>query len=682
MRGMPTTRFLSFVMFTLAAVSAVHDSAAHAGGNPSPLDKVQVQAIPPLERFDWQPRELVAVLGEHKGRQGGAVTSVAYSPNGKFLVSGSTNGYIRFWDPAAMRLQQVLGHGQGAYSLIFSKDNSVLVSGGGDGHARFWDVTGPKPKDKLQLKVSSTPLLCVALSPNAKLLAAGASDTRLSLWSLAEDPPMEVSTGDTHTGAVHAVVFLPDGKTVISGSADKSIRIWTIDKNRYKEKAVLPEAHAGAVLSLAVNPRDDKVLASGGADGTIRLWNLGVKPAPRGQVKGKYGVHALTWSPSGKTLVSAAADGTVRTWSVVGSVLTEKSVLEGHIDAATAVAFAPDSSTIVSGSHDWTVRQWPAVSGPKPKDKTVKEGHLSHVYSLAFSPDGTMLASGGYDRAVRLWDLPLAGPKEKTPSLKADAAVYKVAFAPDSKHVAAGGASAIFRTYDVAARRFVFAFQGHAGQLTGLAYSSDGVHLATSSNDKTARLWNAKTGKEVHPFTDFETYVNGVAFSPDGKRLLCSSGYYLYDKFGKLVTKDGVPVYLDSTVRLYDVESRKEMFRWKDEKTLISTINFTPDGKNLLGGGSDSALRLWSLPEVEPRILAKGAGGIASVTIAPDGTRAATFGPDYRVCLWELPSGKKLRDWVLHEQFGNVAFAPDSRHLAISLGTGVIYVLRLDEAKK
>src|ERR1700719_4163677 len=83
---------------------------------PSPLDKHDALNIPSLEKLAWQPKELVAIFGAHRGRQGGAVTSGVYRRNGKMLVSGSTNGYVRYWDPATMRLQHTLVQAGGPFA--------------------------------------------------------------------------------------------------------------------------------------------------------------------------------------------------------------------------------------------------------------------------------------------------------------------------------------------------------------------------------------------------------------------------------------------------------------------------------------------------------------------------------------------------------------------------------------
>ena len=653
---------------------------------PSPLDQLDAKNIPALERFDWHPKETVALLGDHRGRQGGPATAVAWSKNGKWLASGSTNGYIRIWDPAPMRLLHTLGHGSGVFSIAFSKDSTVIAHGGGDGQVILQDMTAMPPKTKETCKVASTPLMALALAPNMKWFVTGGSDARIYLWDLSANPPKELTGANAHPGGIHALGISAEGKTIASGGADKTLRLWALVNNRLQEKASL-EAHAGALLSLAFHPLEEKTLVSGGDDGTIRVWHqAGGKLNPRTTIKTKGGaVHGLAFTPSGKTLAAACADGIVRTFTLAANgQLVEKSQLEGHIMAATGVVYSPDGTTLASCSSDWTVRQWPAVAGPRPKDKTIKGGHLSHIYALEFSPDEKGLATGSYDKTVRFWDLPAVEIKERLPVMKADGDVYSLAFAPDGKTLAAGGAGVNFRTFDPVTGRSEFSFTGHANQISRLAFAPDGQTIASSSLDKSVRFWNPRTAKSTGSLTTFESYVNAVAYAPDGKRFVVCSGYYLYDKAGRIVVKNSQTQFLDSTVRLYD-DNFKELYRWKSTTILPGCATFSPDGKYFFAGAGDGMIRRWETakPAQEPEIYYKTSESDVSVlACSPDGRWLASYGPDYRINLIDLATGKLKRHWSTGEQFGGLAWGTDSRHLAVGVGTGITLIFRLEEGKK
>jgi WD40 repeat protein len=681
--GEPLRRDLLALQRKHPGTAAAIKAAALLRDLPSPLDKLDAKAIPELERFAWHPKETVAILGEHRGRQAGAVTCTLFSRSGKWLASGSNNGYIRIWDPRTMRLKHTLGHSGGAYCLAVSKDSGLLAVGGGDGQVRLWNMSADPPKDKGLLKVSSTPLLGLSLAPNGKTFVAGGSDSRVYLWDLTSDPPKELNGGSGHSGVIRSVLYSPSGKLIASAGDDKFIRLWTVNaQHRMTEKAKVETP--AAVQCLAFHPTDDKVFVSGGADGTIRLWQAGEKLTQKAELKTKHGaVHAIAISASGKTLAAAFSGGTVRTWAF-GTKLAqaEKAILEGHKAAATAVAFAPDGTLIATGSADWTVRLWPGVSGIKPRDKTIAKGHLSHVYTVAFHPDGAGLASGSYDASVRQWEC--AGEvKEHVAKLKEEGAIYTLAYAPDGKLLAAGGAAAMFRTCDVPTGRFLFGFKDHTRQISRLAWSPDGKRIASCSNDKTVRLWDGHTGKAQSAITTFKTPVHTVAFSPNGKQLVCTSGAYLRDQAGQIVIKGVDPVYDDSAILVYDAESLEEHARVKFVMSIFYAVAYSPDSRAIFAGGSEAFLRRWDADkrQTEPQSFTRwGSGGLSTLACSPDGRWLAAYGPDYRVTLFDAASGKKVRDWAIGEQFGSLAFAPDSRHLAIGVASGIVLVLRLDHA--
>ncbi len=658
--------------FATPAVS--HAAADLLAKLPSSLDTLDPVKIPSLDRFDWQPKELVAVLGEHQGRQGGDVSGIAFSPDGKRVYSGGYGQTVRIWDTTTMRQVGRLSAGY-ATAVVFSPDGKTLAVSNISGSIYLFDMTGAEPKAGPIIPAAvSGAVHAIAFSPDNKRLACGNHDHLARLYDLTKTPPTDVGTLRGHTKAVAAVGFSTDGKLLATGSSDGTVRLWDVSAAEPKETAVIA-ANKREVTSLMFAP-DGRTLAVAGLDGTVRLWNVtAAKPAQRAEMTHGSGIQAITYSTSGRTLASAGQDGLVKFWDMTKTPPTLKSVLEGHTAGVLSVAFNADGTVLASGSSDWTVRLWDI--GTRVKERFPPKGHLSHVYALDFAPDGSGLASGSYDRTVRLWNVAGTELKERPP-LKAESPVYALAFAPDGKKVAAGGQSAVARLWETATGREVGKATGLPGYVSCLAFAPDDKQYAAGCH-KTLMFFDAATGREATRVEGHETYINALAYSPDGKRLLSAGGYYLMEN-GKIVYLDGKPQYHDCIARLWDMESYKQLHALKKHVQPIYCAAIAPDGRRALTGSGDAILYLWDLTKEPPAEVSqlKGTHGhVSRAVFAPDGRTFATHGPEGLVILWDAAAGKRLKTWTFHENVGNLAFAADSRHLAVSLGTGPVYVLRL-----
>jgi WD40 repeat protein len=646
---------------------------------PSPLDRLDAAAIPALDRFDWQPKELVAVLGEHRCRHGYPVSAVAWSPDGKTVISGSS--VLRLWDPATMRQRDLLGYGSSI--AIYSKDGKTLALAYSS-TVNVLDMAGDKPKGGSGAAAGTSGISGLALSPSAKVLAAACADTQVRLWDVNGVELKEKHTLSGHTGAVYAVAFSPDGRMLASAGADNTIRLWDMSLDPPKEGAVI-EGHPKEVTALAFSP-DGHTLLSAGADGALFVWEMsGFKPGRRAVLPKAHAgwIYNLAITASGRTLATASADATVKVWDLLIKEPKERSVLEGHVGPVTGVAWSPDATSLATCGSDWTVRLWTFPVGAKPKQKFDLHGHLSHPYALALTPDGQTLASGSADATVRLWGLGGKEGKERS-LLKGDGvAIYTLAMAPDGKTLAAGGNHVNVRLWDVVLGREVRKFQDAPGGINMLAFGPDGREVAGSSG-KYVCLWETAGGKELRRF-EHKSAVAALALAPDGKRLLTGSGEYQYGKDGRILYKDGVPLWADCCMRQWDVERGDELHQLTDFALPVSSVAFSADGRTAFSGDSESQLRYWDLTGEAPkagRAIKGASGGVTKITVAPDGKSMATSGPDGKLIVWDAASGKRLHEWTLPEYFGGLAFASDSRHLAVALGTGPVYVLRLDVPRK
>jgi WD40 repeat protein len=649
---------------------------------PSPLDKLDPATIPSLDRFEWQPKELVAVLGEHRGRYGYPVSCVAYSPDGKTIASGG-NSLIRLWDTATLRQRGALAHGGAVTSMVYTRDGKTLAAAGSDATVRLWEMSSDPPKPGAVITAGTGVLSCVALTPTGRLLATGGQDMLVRLYDLSGDKPKDKGLLGGHSRGISAVAFGPDGKTLATGGLDGMVRVWDVSGETPKEQAVL-EGHEKGVLALTFSPVVPPLtLATSGYDG-IRLWDLsGLRPRERALLKehGSY-VGALAFTASGRTLASGGGDFNVRLWDV--ATAREKAILEGHTSVVTGVAFSADGRALATSCSDWVVRLWD-LTGTKPKQRFEPKGHLSHPYALTFTPDGQTLASGSEDRTTRLWGLGGRDAKERA-LLKGDSvAIYALAMSPEGKMLAAGGAGATARVWDPVLGRPLHKLQDAPSSIASLSFTPDGRRLVGGSG-KVVCVWDPATGREEVRFEGPTTYVNTLAVSPDGRQVLTSSGGYKYDKNGQIVYKNGAPVFVDCALWFWDLEKGEVLHHLMDFTRPINVAEFTAAGDSALVAAGDPELRFWDLAGSAPRDTQRKFQGTSgyfyAARVSPDSKTVATVGPDAALIVWDLASGKRLFQWQAPENLAGLAFASDSRHLAVGLGTGPLYILRLRELKK
>jgi WD40 repeat protein len=644
---------------------------------PSPLDKLDPKFIPPLERFAWQPKELVAILGEHRGRQGTYPYAVAISPNGKLIVSGGANGTIRLWDRATMRQQGILGSAGGVAALAFSRDGKTLAASGG-GYVVLFDMTVEKPQRRAMFLASTAAVTSLAISPNGQRLVVGTTDSTARLWDLTLKEPKEIGILGGHEKTVYSVAFAPDGKTVATASGDQTVRLWDVTKEPPMHRSVL-KGHTKEVAAVAFSP-DGRLLVSGGYDGIIRIWSLaGNKPREHAALDSQSGiVYCLSFAPNSRLMAAGYGDFTVRLWDLSATQPKERHVLKGHTGVIYSVSLAADGRALASCSGDWTVRLWQSAGG-KFSERTIQKGHLSHSYPPAFAPDGKTLASVSQDATLRLWSF--GGTEARERSILKDAAtpLWTVAYPPDGKTLAAGGASGVIHLWDTGSNRKVRTLEPNPSHISCLSFGPDSHQLLAASY-KNLVLWDAARGVLLRKFEALKTPIASACLSPDGHYALSGSGYYLY-KDGFPVYKNGQYVYEDCTVRLWDTQAGKELDCNMDHTVPLASVAFAAAGQRAFTGASDSTFRFWEVSASRLRTAdtVKGSlGAVSLLTPSPDGKTLASYGPDGKVIVWDLATKRRLREWTMEELVGGLAFAPDSRHLAVTLATGVIYILRLE----
>jgi WD40 repeat protein/class 3 adenylate cyclase len=562
----------------------------------------------------------------------GAVYSVAWSPDGKTLASGSHDQTVKLWEVATGKLLTSLqGHSEAVRSVAWSPDGKTLASGSYDQTVKLWEVATGKLLASLQGHTGQ--VISVAWSPDGKTLASGSTDQTVKLWETATGRLVTSLQG--HANSVFTVAWSPDGKTLASGSRDQTVKLWEVATGKLLTNL---EGHSDGIWSLAWSP-DGRTLASASRDQKVKLWEAATGKLLM-TLQGHTGpICCVAWSPDGVTLASASADQTIKLWeTATGKLLTN---LHGHADEVWSVAWSPDGKTLASASSDRTLKLWDAATS-KPLARL--QGHTDAVYTVALSPDGKRLASGSRDRTVKIWAL-TTGDLLATLEGHTDT-VLNVAWSPDGKTLASASFDRTLKLWEVATGKLLSTLEGHTEPVYSVAWSPDGKTLLSGSGDKTVKLWDAASAKPMATLQGHTGPVCSVAWSPDGKTLVSGS--------------------TDRTVKLWDAVSAKLLATLQGHTDSIWGLAWSPDGKTLASGSRDQTVKLWN-PAAEKLLtsLQGHTGPVCGVAWNPDGKTVASASHDRTVKLWDAASGKLLASFQGHtREVNTVSWSPDGRTLA------------------
>ncbi|WP_293208259.1 NACHT domain-containing protein [Microcoleus sp. PH2017_01_SCD_O_A] len=546
----------------------------------------------------------------------GTIFAVAFSPDGKLLATGGTDGVVRCWDVASGKeLLTCKGHSNWVSSVAFSPDNKTLASGSSDKTIKLWERHSGECLKTFQ--GHSDLVRSVAFSPDGKTLATGSDDRSVKLWNCHSGECLQTWQG--HSNWVRSVAFSPDGKTLASGSNDRTVKLWLQTW----------QGHSNCVLSVAFSP-DGKTLASGGSDSTVKLWDCRSGDCLQTWQGHSNWVRSVAFSPDGQILASGSNDRTVKLWGRSGECLQ---TWQGHSDLVRSVAFSPDGKTLASSSDERTVKLWNYHSG---ECLQTWYGHNDLLRSVAFSPDGQTLVSGSDDRTIKLWDC-RSGKCLQTWQGHSNRVVL-VAFSPDGQTLASGSSDSTVKLWNCRSGDCLQTWQGHNDLLRSVAFSPDGQTLASGSSDRTVKLWDCRSGECLQTWQGHSDLLRSVAFSPDGQMLAGGTN--------------------DRTVKLWDYHSGECLQTCQGHTDWINSVAFSPDGQTLASGSNDRTVKLWDCHSGECLQTCQGHNDwIPSVAFSPDGKTLASGSGDGTIKLWDVKTGECLKTLIAERPYEGMNIA-------------------------
>lgn len=294
------------------------------------------------------------------------VTTLGWSPNGKYLASGSYDKTVQLWDTSnGSNMVTYKGHMQRVQALMWSPDSSRIASAGDDALVHIWDTSG-----KLLLRYAGhkAEITSLAWSPDGKCIASASTDTTVHIW--------EADTGNLqhsyqeHHDKVNTVIWSPDGKRLASGDKEGKVHVWELYKEPQKRSfltsflspkrsSFITNAGSGAINFLSWSP-DGRYLAGATHFHRVLVWQADTGKTAFAYGAGSSGImNAVAWSPNGIYLASASNDKRVEIYNCVNR--RSVSTYYGHTGYVTAVVWSPNGTQLASASVDHTVQVWRAV---------------------------------------------------------------------------------------------------------------------------------------------------------------------------------------------------------------------------------------------------------------------------------------------------------------------------------
>jgi len=479
-----------------------------------------------------------------KGHIGG-VWGVVFSPDGKYIASGSSDKTIKVWDvESGNELKTLKGHRDYVNTVVFNPNGNRLISGSDDGTIKIWNLqTGAEIMSFLAHKYG---VYSLDLSRDGRRIVSGGEDQTVRVWDSATGT--ELMAGKVHNCVIDTVAFSPDNIHVVSGGPDQIIRVWNINTG---EEVMSLRGHKEDVYSVAYSP-DGRQIASGSRDGTIKIWDAIINReittlhAPQDN-----SACSLAISKDGSRIF-VGFGGEIKVYE--NATATEIMTLTGHGHQVVSMDLSPDGKRLVSGSVDETIKIWDVTTGVK---LMTLRGHESPVGSISLSPDGKRIVSGGHK--IIVWDASTGAELMNLNHPGPYGTVTK--FSPDGKRIVSGGSDKNVKIWDAQTGLELITLHGHKGSIYCVAYSLDGTRIASGDNDRTVKIWDVELGAEVATLSGHKDTVYDVVFSSDGKRLFSASR--------------------DGTIKIWDIETGAELLTLLRYGTFVGDILLTPDSKSI-----------------------------------------------------------------------------------------------------
>jgi len=443
------------------------------------------------------------------------VNSLCFSPNGKYIVSGSSDNTLKLWDfESGKVLRTFVGHSRAVSSVAFDHTGKRIVSSSYDSTVKLWDV---KSGNLIKTFVGHEKSVNTAIfGAFGQSIVSGSDDCKVILWNVQSGEPIKVL--NDHLSSVTSVCFSFDGKFIVSGSKDKTIKVWNPLTGMLLKTF---EGHSQKITSVDISS-SNQYIVSGSTDKTIKLWNITKKKYKlpviglkidlpdneKSFVSKNNSIYSVRFIPKTQNIIFISSDNTINIWNLqTGNI--DKTFNNFSTNLISLAVHPVNQDIVAIGDSHGTINIINTNDGNTKFYKRFKGIAKSNAYikSVIFSLDSNEFLTLSNNNAVKLWD---SHTGKLNMSLNFEqrikSNIITAGFFPKKNYIVFGHINNTINVWNIKTKKRIRTFTADNSNLKKIYFSSDGQQIITlSSND--VQVWDIITGKKLKTYRGENQFI-------------------------------------------------------------------------------------------------------------------------------------------------------------------------------
>lgn len=646
------------------------------------------------------------------------VSCLAFSPNGKFIATGSHDNTVKLWDyKSGKEIRSFSQHTGFIRNISFSSDGTRILSASADNRAIVFNIeTGDVIVD---IKQAKNRLWKACFSPDGSKVLTMDDRTDLKLWDASTGELLKTYKKE-YDSEISEAWFTPNGTAVMHVNENKENQITYFSDSSFNRTFKLDKTY-----SYAISP-NGKILAVGTSTQYAKLFNLetgerldSLVPNPE---QGCSGCKTrLMFSHSGKYLATVTKYSGVDIWEVKsGKKVMNFEYSSSWVDA---VAFSPNDKYIQVTADDET-SVWDIQLGKKVRDFNFNGLECIPV----FSPDSKSLLTTAENNIAALWNIATGSKtrtfqgylnKQRDDGMKFDQGNWyhsniirylnlktAAVLHPNGKWVARTKVDSVVVLMNIETGKVERVFEGHSKAVLSVDFSEDGEYMLSASGDRTIKMWSVSTGELIRTYRGHGELVFDARFSSDNIFIVSGSWDATLriwnTETGKLHSyvdiEEASPFRVDFTpydlyaissdlgdnLKLYEVDAAKEFRSIIGHTAIVTDIAFSPDSRLMATSSLDGKVKVWDLLSgMLVRKLSGHTSGVFSLAYHPNNNLLISGSNDRTIKVWDLSTGKVIKNLTGHSAgVTSLSVSKDGKRLVSCTKDGETKVWDLENLKE